>query len=132
MVSVKDNKNEDEPSFSDDEDYIDPITNEELLPELMATEPRKDESIDKIIVVDNIPKVGQDKKEKLKQILSKLLQSYGTIVNQYFPAMYKTASCRLFHVLINTKDALGCWVFFYTRSSGSLNGTMQSWDRCLS
>ena len=85
MVSVKDNKNEDEPSFSDDEDYIDPITNEELLPELMATEPRKDESIDKIIVVDNIPKVGQDKKEKLKQILSKLLQSYGTIVNQYFP-----------------------------------------------
>jgi translation initiation factor 3 subunit B len=85
MVSVKDNKNEDEPSFSDDEDYIDQITNEELLPELMATEPRKDESIDKIIVIDNIPKVGQDKKEKLKQIINKLLQSYGTIVNQYFP-----------------------------------------------
>jgi hypothetical protein len=51
----------------------------------MATEPRKDESIDKIIVIDNIPKVGQDKKEKLKQIINKLLQSYGTIVNQYFP-----------------------------------------------
>ena len=51
----------------------------------MATEPRLDKSIDKIVVVDNIPKVGQDKKEKLKQILNKLLQNYGTIVNQYFP-----------------------------------------------
>ena len=51
----------------------------------MALEPRLDKSIDKIIVIDNIPKVGQDKKEKLKNILNKLLQSYGTIVNQYFP-----------------------------------------------
>ena len=51
----------------------------------MALEPRLDKSIDKIIVIDNIPKVGQYKKEKLKNILNKLLQSYGTIVNQYFP-----------------------------------------------
>jgi hypothetical protein len=57
----------------------------ELLPELMATEPRLDKSIDKIIVVDCIPKVGLEKKEKLKQILNKLLQNYGTIVNEFFP-----------------------------------------------
>lgn len=51
----------------------------------MAQEPRLDEAHDRIICVDNIPKVGTDKKDKLKSILQKLLTSYGRIVNEHYP-----------------------------------------------
>lgn len=57
----------------------------ELLPELMAQEPRLDESHDRIICIDNIPKVGTEKKDKLKSILQKLLTTYGKIVNEHYP-----------------------------------------------
>ena len=51
----------------------------------MSHEPRLDKSTDRIILIDNIPVVGQDKKDKLRQILTKLLTKYGTIVNEYYP-----------------------------------------------
>ena len=57
----------------------------ELLPELMAKEPRLDRSVDKIVVVDNIPKVGTEKKDKLRKILTNLLGNYGKIINEYYP-----------------------------------------------
>ena len=50
----------------------------------MAKEPRLEESTEKIIVVDNIPKVGTDKKDKLKSVLMALLQNYGKIINEYY------------------------------------------------
>lgn len=51
----------------------------------MAQEPRLDEAHDRIICIDQIPKVGTDKKDKLKSILQKLLTSYGRIVNEHYP-----------------------------------------------
>ena len=51
----------------------------------MSKEPRLEISTEKIIVIDNIPKVGVDKKDKLKLILQKLLINYGKIVNEYYP-----------------------------------------------
>ena len=51
----------------------------------MAKEPRLEESTEKIIVIDNIPKVGTDKKDKLKKILQNLLVNYGKITNEYYP-----------------------------------------------
>lgn len=73
------------PSFSDAEDYEEDLSNEDLLPELMAKEPRLELSTGKIIVLDNIPKVGADKKDKLKSILTKLLVNYGKIINEVYP-----------------------------------------------
>lgn len=75
------------PSFSDPEDYEDDLSNEELLPELMSKEPRLEISTGKVIVVDNIPKVGVDKKEKLKTILNKLLltNNSGKIIHETYP-----------------------------------------------
>lgn len=73
------------PSFSDPEDYEEDLSNEELLPELMSKEPRLEISTGKVIVVDNIPKVGTDKKDKLKSILTKLLVNYGKIINEHYP-----------------------------------------------
>lgn len=57
----------------------------ELLPELMAQEPRLDEAHDRIICIDNIPKVGTDKKDKLKKILQNLIGTYGKIANEFYP-----------------------------------------------
>ena len=57
----------------------------DLLPELMSIEPRLEISHEKIIVIDNIPKVGVDKKDKLKKILQNLLNTYGKITNEYYP-----------------------------------------------
>jgi hypothetical protein len=51
----------------------------------MAKEPRLEESTEKIIVIDNIPKVGTDKKDKLKKILQNLLSTYGKITSEYHP-----------------------------------------------
>ena len=51
----------------------------------MAKEPRLEISTGKVIVVDNIPKVGIDKKEKLKTILNKLLVNYGKITHESYP-----------------------------------------------
>lgn len=73
------------PSFSDPEDYEENIPDNELLPELMAKEPRLEISTGKVIVIDNIPKVGIDKKDKLKSILTKLLVNYGKIINEAYP-----------------------------------------------
>lgn len=51
----------------------------------MLKEPRLAQSVEKVIVVDNIPKVGTDKKDKLKKILSNLLNNYGKIINEFYP-----------------------------------------------
>ena len=77
--------NDDALNFSDPEDFVDDISNEELLPQLMAEEPRLDISTEKIIVIDNIPKVGQDKMGKLKGLLTTHFSKYGKIVNEFYP-----------------------------------------------
>ena len=60
-------------------------TRTDLLPELMAKEPRLEISTEKAIVIDNIPKVGTDKKDKLKNVLTKLITNYGKVINEYYP-----------------------------------------------
>jgi translation initiation factor 3 subunit B len=51
----------------------------------MSKEPRLEISTEKIIVIDNIPKAGLDKKDKLKRILQNLFTTYGKLVNEYYP-----------------------------------------------
>lgn len=84
-MTVGRSEEENLPSFSDPEDYEENLTDNELLPELMAKEPRLEISTEKVIVIDNIPKVGIEKKDKLKTILTKLLVNYGKIINEYYP-----------------------------------------------
>lgn len=84
-MTVGRSEEENLPSFSDPEDYEENLTDNELLPELMAKEPRLEISTEKVIVIDNIPKVGIEKKDKLKTILTKLLVNYGKIINEHYP-----------------------------------------------
>jgi adenine-specific DNA methylase len=51
----------------------------------MVKEPRLEISTEKVIVIDNIPVVGTDKKDKLKKVLGNLINHYGKIINEYYP-----------------------------------------------
>jgi hypothetical protein len=52
----------------------------------MAIQPRLDKSIDRIVAIDNIPKVGREKQEKLRSVLHKLFDTLNfSYINEYFP-----------------------------------------------
>ena len=52
----------------------------------MSKEPRLEISTEKIIVIDNIPKVGVDKKDKLKKVLQNILgNNIGKVTYEHYP-----------------------------------------------
>lgn len=71
--------------FGDPEGYVDDITDEELLHDLLLKKPTEDTSFDNIIVVDNAPKVGPDRMSKLKSVLKKVFGRFGEIQTDYYP-----------------------------------------------
>jgi translation initiation factor 3 subunit B len=76
---------DDLPNFSDPEDFVDDISDQDLLPDLMIQEPILDTSINKMIVIDNIPKVGTEKKDKLKKVIQNHVSNYGKVVSEFYP-----------------------------------------------
>lgn len=72
----------DEPDFSDPEDYIDDVRDEDLLPELWRKRPKEQDGFDSVIVVDHIPQVGPDRIEKLKTVLKKFFSKFGKLVGE--------------------------------------------------
>ncbi|XP_074598834.1 eukaryotic translation initiation factor 3 subunit b [Brevipalpus obovatus] len=82
-----DNGPENEPNFADPEGYEDKISDEDLLPDLMLIKPVEHQSLDNVIVVDNIPQVGPDKVDRLKSVVTKLFAKQGKIVDQPFYAL---------------------------------------------
>lgn len=56
-----------------------------LCPDLYAERPREHESLNNIIIVDNLPKVDQAKLEKLKAVVSKVYSKFGICRNEYYP-----------------------------------------------
>jgi len=78
---------EEEPNFSDPEDFIDEISDEALLPEIYSKKPREQDGFDSVIVVDNIPKVGAPRIDKLKSVLKDKFLAYGKFVGEPFYAL---------------------------------------------
>ncbi|KAK7582397.1 hypothetical protein V9T40_013842 [Parthenolecanium corni] len=78
-------KNGDEPNFNDPDGFVDDISDEELLGDILATKPKETDGFDSVIIVDGIPKVGTDRLEKLKNVINKIFAKYGTIVSDYYP-----------------------------------------------
>ncbi|XP_067673505.1 eukaryotic translation initiation factor 3 subunit B-like [Haliotis asinina] len=76
---------EDEPDFSDPEDFVDNVTDEELYPDLLKSRPKPTDGIDSVIVVDNVPEVGPERLEKLQNVIRKLFSKFGNIVNEFYP-----------------------------------------------
>jgi translation initiation factor 3 subunit B len=63
---------DEETDFSDPEDFVDDISDEELMPEIMKQEPNESDGVDSVIVVDNIPSVGAERTEKLKNVIRQI------------------------------------------------------------
>ncbi len=68
----EDYDNQEEPDFSDPEDFVDNITDEKLLPDLLASRPKEADGVDSVIVVYGVPNVGADRLEKLKTVIKKI------------------------------------------------------------
>ncbi len=51
----------------------------------MKEKPVEETGVEKIIVVDNAPKVGPDRMSKLETVLKKVFGRFGEIVDEYYP-----------------------------------------------
>ncbi|XP_055386757.1 eukaryotic translation initiation factor 3 subunit B [Condylostylus longicornis] len=74
-----------EPNFDDPEDFVDDVSDEELLGDLLSKRPCETDGMENVVVVDNIPKVAPARQEKLKTVIDKLFSTFGEIVNTYYP-----------------------------------------------
>ncbi|CAB3378909.1 Hypothetical predicted protein [Cloeon dipterum] len=83
---------DDEPNFSDEENFEDTITDEELLAEFLIHRPREEDSYEGIIVVDGAPQVGPERLEKLKGVIKKMYGKFGTIINEFYPTDEKNVT----------------------------------------
>jgi translation initiation factor 3 subunit B len=75
----------DESQFDDPEDFVDDISDEDLLPDLLKERPQLDLNTDTIIVVDNAPKVKPDRLAKLENVLTRVFSKFGNVLNQFHP-----------------------------------------------
>ncbi|XP_015172077.1 PREDICTED: eukaryotic translation initiation factor 3 subunit B [Polistes dominula] len=87
--SIKNNddilNDDEEPNFSDPEGFVDDITDEELLGDIIKQKPSETDGVESVVVIDGVPQVEPERLEKLQSFISKVLGKFGTIVNQYYP-----------------------------------------------
>ena len=57
----------------------------DLLPDILEQRPKESDSLDTVIIVDNVPVVGPDRLEKLKSIIRKVFSKFGNVVNEFYP-----------------------------------------------
>lgn len=57
----------------------------ELLGDVLKDRPQEADGIDSVIVVDNVPQVGPDRLEKLKNVIHKIFSKFGKITNDFYP-----------------------------------------------
>lgn len=74
-----------EPDFSDPEDFVEDVTDEELMPDIMKMKPKESDGVDSVIIVDGVPVVGTDRLEKLKNVIRKTYSKFGKLVNEHYP-----------------------------------------------
>lgn len=57
----------------------------ELLGDVLRKRPKPSDSVDSVIIVDCIPKVGKERLDKLKNVIKKLFSKFGAVVNAFYP-----------------------------------------------
>lgn len=62
-----------------------PSPNAELLEDVLREQPQEADGIDSVVVVDNVPQVGPDRLEKLKNVIHKIFSKFGKITNEFYP-----------------------------------------------
>ncbi|GIY27876.1 eukaryotic translation initiation factor 3 subunit B [Caerostris extrusa] len=77
--------NIEEPNFDDPPGYVDDISDEELLADVLKDKPKETDGVKSVIIVDGIPKVGPERVDKLKNVLQKIYVSFGKINMVHYP-----------------------------------------------
>lgn len=62
-----------------------PLTPAELLEDVLREKPQEADGIDSMVVVDNVPQVGPDRLEKLKNVIHKIFTKFGKITTEFYP-----------------------------------------------
>ena len=75
-----------EPDFNDPEDFVDDISDEELMPDIMRQRPKESDGVESVIVVDGVPVVEEKRVEKLKNVIRKIYGKFGKLVNEFYPS----------------------------------------------
>nr|CAG4640661.1 EOG090X01UY [Eulimnadia texana] len=75
---------EEEPDFDDPEGYVDDMSDQELMGDLIRQRPKESDGVESVIVVDGVPQVGPERLEKLQNVLRKLFVKFGKIINEYY------------------------------------------------
>lgn len=76
----------DEVDFSDDEDFVDKISDEELLGDILAQKPKESDVSHAVVVIDGLPEVPLEKLDKLRNHIRKLFKDcLGGVVSDSFP-----------------------------------------------
>lgn len=57
----------------------------ELLGDLLSEKPQEADGIDSVVVVDNVPQVGPERLEKLKNVIHKIFSKFGKITTEFYP-----------------------------------------------
>jgi len=77
-----------EPNFDDDDDFVDDIEDEELMPDLLRQRPKESDGMDSVVIVDGIPTATKDKLDKLKTVVRRLFKKYvgdKIVQNEHYP-----------------------------------------------
>ena len=57
----------------------------ELLGDILREKPQEADGIDSMVVVDNVPQVGPERLEKLKNVIHKIFSKFGKITTEFYP-----------------------------------------------
>ena len=79
------NVDDENPTFSDPEEFVDDISDEELLGDILKQSPKETDGVESVIVVDGIPQISPDRFDKLRNVVSKIFSKVGEIVNEAYP-----------------------------------------------
>lgn len=72
---------DEEPDFSDPENFVDDIDDAALMPDLLRQRPKESDGVDNVVIVDGIPCVGAERLEKLKSVLRKIFSKVKHATN---------------------------------------------------
>lgn len=97
---------EEEPNFSDPEGYVDDVSEEELVADVLKERPTEYDGFDSVIVVDNVPKVGPERLEKLQNVVRKIFQNFGKIRTEHYPMNDGKTSGYVFLEYASSENAL--------------------------
>uniref|UniRef100_A0A914VWK6 Eukaryotic translation initiation factor 3 subunit B n=1 Tax=Plectus sambesii TaxID=2011161 RepID=A0A914VWK6_9BILA len=83
--SAADASKEEEPSFSDPEDYVDDIDEDDLVGDVLRLKPSDDEYEHCCVIVEGIPEVDAERLPKLKAILGKIFKRFNDSFTDHYP-----------------------------------------------